>query len=168
MPLHISDSPNHKNIPGSPVICEVQGLGLCRLITSSDTFLRLFSFIFPFYGSNYDVLHLPFSFTCTHFFLNPLFPMYLCKPGIYMLKGSPEDLWRVTWQPKFILHMSPHITPHFWTWQWIYGHVYAYYITLQWLGEPRDDSRRNACVNWYFVCVCVWKWCHGCCLCTLF
>lgn len=138
------------------------------LITSSDTFLRLFSFIFPFYGSNYDVLHLPFSFTCTHFFLNPLFPMYLCKPGIYMLKGSPEDLRRVTWQPKFILHMSPHITPHFWTWQWIYGHVYAYYITLQWLGEPRDDSRRNACVNWYFVCVCVWKWCHGCCLCTLF
>jgi len=49
-----------------------------------------------FYGSNYDILRLPFSFTCTHFFLNPLFPMYLCKLGIYMLKGIPEDLRRVT------------------------------------------------------------------------
>lgn len=112
-----------------------------------------------FYGSNCDILLLPFSFTCTLFFLNPFFPMYLCKRGIYMLKGSPEDLRKVTWQPKFIsLQMRPHITPSFWTWPWIYGHVYAYYITLQWLGEPRDDSRRNdVCELVFCECVCVFE-----------
>lgn len=112
-----------------------------------------------FYGSNYDVLHLPFSFTCMHFFLNPLFPMYLClKLGIYMLKGSPEDLWRITWQPKLIsLHMSTTITPHFWTWQWIYGYVYAYYITLLWLGEPGMIQGGMLHVCELVFCVCVFK-----------